>query len=73
MVKRLPLRIMTGATLTINAGVEVRFPQGGALLVEEGKLDVKGSAAQNVLFTADTGRPPPRLLAWALFRLQGYG
>ena len=55
---------MTGATLTIDAGVEVRFEPGGALLVQEGKLDVRGTATLGVVFTANHETP----VAWLLAR-----
>ncbi len=47
-----------GCTLTIDAGVEVRF-QASTDLTIEGTLDVNGSSGSSVLFTSDSLTPAP--------------
>ncbi len=67
IVRRKLLRVMTGATLTIEAGVEVRFEAGCALLVGDesfgedgsGKLIIAGEPGQPVILTANTPAPTP--------------
>lgn len=59
IVTRKPLRVYGDVTLTIEAGVTVRFEEGGALMVEDAKLLVQGTATSPVLFTANTETPEP--------------
>ncbi len=45
------LTIASGVTLTIEAGTVVKFTSGGAIIAA-GRLDVRGTAAQPVVFTS---------------------
>ena len=48
--------VATGCTLTIDAGVEVRFESGTALQIT-GNLDVDGTSGSEVLLTSDAAVP----------------
>ena len=50
------LVVEAGATLHIDAGVEVRMPQGASLIVH-GALQAIGTAGEPVLFASRLGRP----------------
>ncbi len=49
--------VNAGVTLTIDPGVQVRFPRGSSMgrvsLVIDGTLVARGTEAQNILFTSD--------------------
>lgn len=53
------VRIRGGATLTIEAGVELRFRPAAALQVESGALAATGSAALPIQFNSDQPTPAP--------------
>ena len=59
IVTRLPLRVYAEATLTIEPGVEVRFAEGGSIMVEDGRLIANGTAALPITLTADSDTPTP--------------
>ena len=58
--------IISGATLTVEAGVVVRFQAGTGLTVQNGALRVPGTAASPVLFTSwrDTSGNSPAAGDW---------
>ena len=56
------ITVSNGVLLTIEAGVEVRFSNGGSLIVY-GALSAIGTAAQPITFT--TANPTPQPGQWA--------
>ncbi len=55
-----------GATLYIEPGVEMRYDQNTAIVVEDGGVIAKGTAASPIVFTASAASPAPGFYAHAV-------
>ena len=58
--------VNSGMTLTIEAGVEVRFDSGKALQIN-GELIARGNAGNNIVFTSNKTTPAPGDWGYILF------
>ncbi len=50
-------RILTGATLTIEPGVTVKFANGKYIEIYHGKIDAVGTASDSIIFTSNSLTP----------------
>ncbi len=62
--------VAAGCSLTVDAGVEVRFVAAAGLVID-GSLNVNGTAANAVVFQSSAPSPTPG--SWDGLRLQGSG
>jgi hypothetical protein len=51
------LVVSSGATLTVEAGVEVRFRRRAWLTIDDGRLDAEGTAEARIVFHSDEPAP----------------
>jgi len=55
-----------GATLYVEPGVEVRYDQNTVIIVEDGGVIARGTAANPIVFTASAASPAPGFYAGAV-------
>jgi len=62
--------VVNGATLTIDAGVEVRFGRDLAMVISDGQLHALGTHSNNIHFTAHAANPEIESNRWGYIRFE---